>query len=320
MPLPKLRRKKRKAALSETQQRQRLVRDLIVKVIFAGMAAIAILYTVVSAIAGSSLFIPRSAADVLDSVEMPPIYTWSSETVRLVDFAGEEQRQDSVRSATVDTETDKFQVLTTGNLPEQSLFVSDGNYTIFLDETSQDDETGWVLATDYCNGAPTIPVETVSMPAAQLIAQANPEIVTDKGVVLGVRAWELEFDLQPELIRKLMWIDFFETAAPDQMEWVISSSELERIDAGEYTVDYARAWVSRDERQLAQIDVRFTIEGGSRYRFLTQLVQNNAAEEKPLDDTELGDPCGTSSGEATLPETPELDGTQSGADLSPAAP
>lgn len=308
----------------ESQQRRtvRLMSELVFRVALLFMCAVAVIYGIVSMILGSSLFIPRSAEGVLESVETPSFYAWTSESVRAVDLAGAKQRQDAVRSAVVDTAANKFQVLVVGVLPERTTYVSDGNYAIRLTESAQSEyaaqgESGpppWELVTDYCHrtsdpaDSEPIPVSTVQMPTAEMFLGADPEIDTDEGTILGERAWVIDFKLTPEILKQLMWLNFFDRAAkanPGEAPWVISKAERQLIEAGEYDVDYAKVWVTRKEpRQIAQIDVRFQIGGGeaplSDYRFLAQQVPSVNQEADNLNNINLGNPCG-----GEVPNVPE---------------
>lgn len=285
------RKKKQKKVLSETEQNRRALLTLIVQIAFWFMLGVTVIYAGVNLILGSSLFIPQDAEGVLNSVKAKNSYTWSSESIRRVELAGEEQEQHAARSATVDLERNKFQLLAAGVLPERMLYVSDGKYVISLSESAQADGLPWQKATDVCGGAPPIPVDTVTMPSAEEIKGASPKLVSDKETVMGERAWKIDFRLTPQIAERLLWLRFFEEAAPEQMEWVFNPDELERLRAGQFEVEHASAWVTRDERELIKIDTRFTIDEGSSWRILAQLVYNDI--EEPLAETDLGDPgCG----------------------------
>jgi hypothetical protein len=283
-------RRKQPEQMSEAERNRKLLASLAVKGIFWVMAAITAVFAVINLILGSSLFIPRSAEGVLDSVQEPVSYTWSSESIRRVTLAGEEQEQHAARSATVDSELNKYQLLVAGVMPERTFYVSDGDYTLTLDESSQAGGLPWTLITDYCGGAPSIPAETVLMPSAAEIKAAAPEIVSDEATFLGERAWEIEFEPTSEILEQLLWVPFFEAAEPDRLGWVLPADELDSLRAGRFSVDYAAALVTRDARRLAQIDVRFEIEDGSAWRVLAQIVPN--PQERPLGETDLGEqPC-----------------------------
>lgn len=256
----------------------------------------------ISSILGSSLFLPQTADGVLDSVEMPDTYTWSSESIRRVTFAGVEQEQQSAKSATVDIPSDKYMLLTAGVLPARTSFVSDGSITLKLDEAMQSAGSDYRLASDYCNGADAVSVSTVEMPSPDMIKAGDPKIVDDGASSFGERAWELSFHPTPELIQQMMWIKFFqEQSGGADFNWVISKDELEKIQNGDYTVDYASAWVTRDPRVITQIDLRFTTDNGSSWRLNAQYVQNNAAELDPLADTHITPPPCDGSGQTPAP-------------------
>lgn len=293
-PFPRRGNKQQQRSLTEAEQNRRALLTLVAQIAFLFMLVVTVAYALISAILGSSLFIPQDAEGVLDSVQNRSSYTWSSESIRRVKLAGREHEQHAARSATVDLARNKFQLLVAGVLPERMIYVSDGKYVISLSESDQADGLPWHKITDVCGGAPAIPAKTVAMPSAELIKAASPKLVSDKETVMGRRAWRIDFELTPQIAEQLLWIPFFEQAAPEQMEWVFNPSELERLRAGEFEVDYASAWVTRDERRLIKIDTRFTIDEGSSWRILAQLVFNEA--EDPLAETDLGDPgCGPGS-------------------------
>lgn len=261
---------------------------MILQIGFLGLLTLIAVIAVINMILGSSLFIPKSAEGVLDSVSEAPAYTWSSESVRRVSVQGQEQEQHAARSATIDLEQNKFQNLVAGVLPMRTIFISDGKYTIRMDEETTATSSPGRMITDACDGAPAIPAELTRMPTAQEIKASHPKLVSDKETVFGKRAWRIDFELTPQIIDKLLWLSFFEQATPQEMDWVMSEKELEKVRAGDYTVDFASAYVTRDDRLLAMIDTRFQVDEGSAWRILAQLVPNQ--EERPLANTDLGEP------------------------------
>lgn len=281
-------RKRKHKELSEAERNRRLLVSVIAQVALLVFLLLVGAIAVINLILGSSLFIPKSAEGVLDSVEEPPSYTWSSESIRRVDIAGQTQEQHAARSATIDLEENKFQNIVAGVLPLRALFISDGKYTIMMDESSAAAGAPGRIITDVCHGAPTIPAKLTRMPTAAEIKAASPKLVSDTETVFGRRAWRIDFDLTPEMIDKLLWLSFFEQATPEEMDWVMSDKELEKVRSGDYTVEFASAYVTRDDRRLAMIDTRFRIDEGSGWRVLAQLVPNE--QERPLAATDLGEP------------------------------
>lgn len=258
--------------------------------VFLFMGGAALIYAVVHLILGSSLFIPHTADGVLDSVSDREAYTWSSESVRLVTLGGHKMRQDAARGAIVDLAGDKFQTQIAGVLPGRTDYVSDGKYTISLTDTGDQTGQGWQMVTNACGGAPAVPAKTLEMPSPDDFKAADPSLATDQGTIFGQQAWVINFKATPTIVEKLLWLPFFDAAlksAPNSMPWVISDSEREKIEAGQFKTLSGQLWVNRNgTRLIQQIDLKVQIDGGSKYRFLAQNVPTTAPN--PLAGLSLG--------------------------------
>lgn len=287
--IPSLKRGKKKEE-TERQRKLRILGQTVMRFTIFFMGAVALIYGGITILLGSSLFIPRSADGVLDSVKEPSSYTWNSQSVRLVKLGGRELEQHAARGAIVDLGRNKFQASIVGVLPERAYYVSDGKYTIRLTDVGQESGQGWEKVTDVCNEAPSISAETLAMPTVEEIKAGDPEIATDEGTIFGERAWVLNFEATPEIVERLLWLPFFDQAlkaTPEEMPWVISEEEREKINNGQFKTVSGELWVNREgERRLQQIDLKIEIEEGSRYRFLAQNVI--AESENSLAELDLG--------------------------------
>lgn len=249
------------------------------------MGAVALIYGLISLISGSSLFIPGSAGGVLDSVDQGTNYTWSSESIRLVELGGHRQVQQAARGTTVNLATNKFQAVVAGVLPERTTYTSDGQFTKSLTESDQLGEDGsWQVVTNYCGGAPTVPANTLQMPTPDELKAADPKIQTTEGTdPFGHQAWILSIKATPIIVKRLMWLPFFNQALkadPASMPWVISTSERKKINAGDFKTLNGQVWINRDgTRKIEQIDLKIAIDGGSEYRFLAQIVPVSSPDQ-----------------------------------------
>lgn len=255
------------------------------------MAGSAIVYGFVSIVFSSGPFVPKSATDVIESVEQPAAYAWSSEAVRLFPVGGEIIQQDSLRGTIIDTDKNKFQVQEVGVLPYAAYFMSDGEMTVKLPQASiSGEEPTYRLVTNVCEGAESIPATTVRMPTKEMLLNASPEMLSEHGTVLGDQAWVITFTVTPEILQQVLMTDFFLAATKNQPEsaWVMSKEEQKAIDAGEFITEDASVWINRKgDRLIRQIDLKVKLDSGVRYRVLSQFVPDE--HDDPLGDLDLGD-------------------------------
>jgi hypothetical protein len=262
--------------------------------IFIFMGGAGLLFAIGSLIFNSSLFVPQSADGVLKSIEVADNYDWSSETVRLFKPIPEAAavRQDAVRGVVVDTKNNKFVVIAVGVEPQGVIYTSDGRFTARLDQArANEDVQSWDLVTDICNQDPAISAQAVTMPSPEDLLAGDPQLDSDQGTVFGQRAWRLSFKMTPTIASKLLLLDFFTkaTAGRSNAEWVISESERQAIENGEFKTVSALAWVNRSgDRQIQQIDARIALDNGNRYRFLAQQTADGG--DSSLAELDHGDP------------------------------
>jgi hypothetical protein len=287
LSLPKNRFKRKKKPATSSQIKRKQLTNAVFRYVLIFMGVAALGYGIVSIVSGSSLFIPKTANGVLDSVENPKAYTWNSQSVRLFKLANTNLQQDAVRGVSLNTETNKFQINLAGVLPELNYIISDGNYAIILNENNQ---SNFSLFTDICNNQPAIDASTLEMPSAGDIKQAEPKLITDKATIFGERAWQIDFTATPTIVSKLLWLPFFDQAFkndPNSMSFVISDSERQKIEDGDFKTVSASALINRSgERLIQQIDVRIEIDENSKYRFMAQRVPSSSSDA--LDNIDLG--------------------------------
>jgi len=291
--IPRSRAKDENKEQSLFQQQRKLIGQTVFRYIVFFMGAVALIYALFTLISGSALFVPSSTNGILDSVEQGSSYTWNSQTVRLVNLTGQQQEQDAARGATIDLERNKFQAQVVGVLPQRTLFVSDSKLAIRLSEEQQLEGDSWDLVTDFCSGAESVDASTLQMPSADEIKAADPSVETDQGTVFGQRAWVLSFTATPDIVKRLLWLPFFDQALegfPSERPWVLSDFERQAIEAGDFKTIDGQVWINRsDQRKIQQIDLRIEINGGSKYRFLAQLVPA-ADDADALAETSLTQP------------------------------
>jgi hypothetical protein len=270
--------------LSEAERNKRLIRQLIIKGVLIFMGGVAIIYIVIAAVVGAGIFVPKTASQVLGSVAPSTHYGWTSQTARKVILAGESVEQDSFRSVILDTQLNRFQALTVGTLPDKTAFSSDGHVTLFLTNADQQSATTWSLATNYCDHAPAVSAQLLTMPTAEEIKAAQPRIVTTQGTVYGQQAWVLSFHPTPTMFDHLLWISFFAQATqadPSNNNWVLSPEERTDFLNGHYHILQADAWVTHNSpRQLVQIYISVKTDGpdGSTWRILAQRDPNQTTK------------------------------------------
>jgi hypothetical protein len=265
--------------LSGEDKAQQMLAMRVLRITLGFMLAIVIVYGGAASIAGSGLFLPRTAKAVLESAEMPENYAWTSESIRRIRFPGRRtyEEQSALRSAVVDLKANQFQTVTAGVLDDRTILSSDGRYAVRVGSTSQN----WELVTNVCEQKPTIPASTVRMPEPSDLVDMSPRMLTDQGSILNQQAWVIGFRPTSEFLRRLFWLPFWDAALPaSERRWALSAAERDALQRGRYVVEDARAWVARNKpRYLYQYDVRvrFTNPGGSTWRFL---VKFNPQDER----------------------------------------
>lgn len=302
--------------LNQAQKNKKAIKQLTVAAVVGFMIAVSIVYVAVGAVTNSGLFIPKSANQVLGSVDESDHYSWTVETLRKVKLGNTDTEQASFRSAVVDTKLNHFQALTVGNLPDKTVFTSDGRVTLYLNQTLQSTGgSGWRLATNYCEKEPAFSADDLTWPSVKMFKAAKPDIQTDQSTVYGERSWVLGFEPNREIMDKLMWLSFFSKATANQEEagnWVLSKSEKEAFLSGKYKVTQAQVWVTRDKpRQTVQIlvDVQTQADPGSTWRIFARKAptQSTERELKTLSTGNID--CSVSGQEQTATpntETPDL--------------
>lgn len=264
---------------SPGEENRRTIVVLSLQLIFVFMSLAVIVYVLVSSLLGSSLFVPRSAEEVLRSAQTPDRYQWISESARRVLLPGDySEEQFAYRSAAINKTKDIFIVNTYGVLPTPALYLSDRRATVRIarEETAvAGDIRDGTLVTDACaaEGSPAtpqksddgpIPARTLEMPSAEEILASNPRLLDDKATFQGKRSWLLEFDPAPETIEQLLWRPFLRKATQGEefrteRQWVETPEEREALQNKDYKVLWAYAWVTRGERELAQLRIRLRL-------------------------------------------------------------
>lgn len=300
------------------RRNKRLLIELAVKSIFLFMIVITIIYGVIASIFGSSLIIPRSAEGVLDSAANPPAVRWTSESLRQVKVYDHEETQAGSRTAVASIPGNRFIAKTFGVTRTPTMYISDDLQTIQRtprDTENSTDRRDGILLADACarEGSPRtpntdddapIPAELLMPPSAEMLKAASPEIITDKGTFLGERAWVLGIEPTSEIIEQLLWVPFLDRAmqsedfAQDRL-WILSDQEREAIAAGDMKISedaegrpWAFVWVTRDDRRIAQFDIRFEIDLGpgkkSTYRIFSHIFNDPPGMAQALDEIDLG--------------------------------
>jgi len=129
----------KKKRRSSGEQNRRTIVVLALQLVFVFMSLAILVYVLISAVLGSSLFVPRTADEVLRSVEMPDRYQWISESARKINLpGGYSEEQFAYRSAAINKEKNIFIVNTYGVLPTPALYLSDKRATVRIsrEETS----------------------------------------------------------------------------------------------------------------------------------------------------------------------------------------
>jgi hypothetical protein len=298
------------------KRNRRLVIELSLKLILLFMTVVALIYGLGAAFFGSSLIIPRNADAVLESVETPNQYRWVSESIRKLKIHDFKTEQGATRSAGLNISEDRYLASTWGILPQPAVFASDGVTTIQITPedtiTSADAQDG-LLLNDACAafGQPktpeadddqALPVKLVEMPSSEMLRAAEPTILNDKETFLGQRSWQIGFQATPEIIEQLLWIPFLDRARQgdsfaSERAWIIGDEERQAIREGDYEIltdpdgnPWSYAWVTRDNRQLGQFDLKFRVDLGSgkssEYRILAHTFLQN--DMKRLEPPQLG--------------------------------
>jgi hypothetical protein len=274
------RRERKWERMTQAQRNRRTIISSTGKIVLLFMIGVALIYGVIAAITNSSLFVPQSASGVLQSVPNVPVQSFNDEMERRVTLAGSTFTYEAVRSAQVDVADNKFEADVEGVLPTETKYASDGHYTISLSGNSSSNTQNWQYALNPCDTPSAVPASDIEMPSPQELLRMDPSIVSTQATVQGAQAWLLSFKPTDQLISQLLWLKFFKTVAdaPGDFAWVISNRDLEAIIDGTIHVKWALAYVTRGSRELSQIDVEFTVPGGSEYRILVRADQSSTAQ------------------------------------------
>lgn len=276
---------KKEKELSSAQQSRRLLVNLVFKAVMLFMGAVALIFGVYSLVSGSSLFIPKTADGIIESVEVPNSYAWNVQIIRKVRLPGQDPsvppiEQHSMKGAVVDQDANKFQAKVAGVFPLEAIYNSDGVATTRL----FNGDTTWAYVTDVCSDKPAAPVTSVLMPDPEMLKAADPKLESDEATFFGKRAWLLDITPTQEMIEQMFWLDFFDTVNvnPALNDYVLSKEQRELIKAGDYTVTDGTVLIAYDKpRYIGQIDMRMKV-GESEYRIMAQYVPLN--ETDPIAD------------------------------------
>lgn len=287
LPLPS---RRPSADLSDGQRGARLIIRFIVQLAVMFMVLVAVIFAIVALVSGSSIVVPRSADGVLKSVKQPDHYGWTSETVRKVNFGAGDVEQQALRSVVADLKLNRFQAVISGVLPERTTFVSAGKTTRAV--TASDEQQGAApqVINRVCAGEPAMPAASVAFPTAAELLAAHPKLVSDAATVQGQRAWMINFTPDKAIVGDLLLMGFLDKVTAnfgDLAPWVMSKADRAALAAGRFKVDYAHAWVTREDRYLAQIEVKLRMVGGSAYRILA-VLHPDPDDKRPLDNLATG--------------------------------
>ena len=294
MALLSRRRRAPETELSEGAQGARLILRLAGQAAVLLTVAIGAVVLLVSVISGATISYPRTVDGVLGSVKSTDHYGWTAESIRRADLGGREPvEQQALRSVAVDLKLNRFEVVTSGVLPEPTTFVSAGKITRAVTASDQKNGQAPTVLNRVCRGEKPVSASTLAFPTVAEIRAAHPRLVTDQGTVEGQRAWMIEFKPTAALVNKLLLVGFFDAATAnfqDMRPWVLSSSERAAITKGDYKVDWARLWVTRDGRVLRKIDMRLRVNGAGKslYRLLA-VLHPDTSDQRPLEDLAAGD-------------------------------
>ena len=274
------------------QNNRRLVIGLVLRLIFLFMFAAAMIWVIIGLVTGSSLIVPQSAGGVLKSAQRPQSYSWSAESVRLVNLGGKNLRQDAVRQSTVALNFNSYFSVSAGALPDKTIYSSDGKVMLRLTQGDISAGNGWQYWSNKCKNDPPVPAIDLAMPTARQISRLSPEIISDQGSYLNQQAWVISFKPSPTLISNLLGLPFYQKAeSPAANRWVLSNSERRLLRLGKFKTDVARVWVLRSgERPMVQIEIRFRFDGGSAWHLLSRKLKNKPLPSKPVS---FGNPCGS---------------------------
>lgn len=230
------------------QQRMLSLVSNVLQIIIALTIAVLLLFAVAQGVLGAGFFVPRDGKGVLESVKDPTTYRARVEIIRQRDVRGQPFRQDVLRVFSFDDGKRRWAGSTRGYTAGEVEWIGRSNGDVFTRI-----DRGGLQQLRY----PLRYEQVVPLSADDLVDDA-PSIENDKGTYGGRRAWILRFKPTGAQLQRALWKDVIRLTGPD----------ADALAAGRYTLDYARAWVIRDDRQLRMIDIQFRV-GTTRYRILT---------------------------------------------------
>lgn len=263
-----------------TWRRERTPRQLTRnqrKVVLAlQMLALALVAIVVLLGVGRTIFnvirpVPNDVQGVLESTENPARYHYETQIKRVYSYDGDTLERHRVHSFAINTEVKAFQGSVFGVTGQPILLAGDANRTIRYiegeDESYQEIEK--------------LGIDKISPPPAAELLEMKPTLITDRETVNSVRAWVVGFQPTPAMLKRLLLAD-----ALDLGEFDTTKEDIAQIEKGDYTVEWAHAYIARTDRQLLRMDVMFQLgdKNGPRYRTLTTWADFGADD---LDDFEI---------------------------------
>jgi len=207
---------------------------------------------------------PGDPQGVLEEALRPVTYSFETQAVRrstpFTPPEGEEapiNEIHSLRAFAVDEGRDRFIGRVIHVLPDALTLSSDSEVTLAR-----------LGSGDWRQLPKHIPAARIRPPMADALLAADPRAGEEWDVhsVAGKRAWVIDFTPTPEILRSLLMTAPLGLSGPDQRA----------IAAREYTTQFARAVVVRDERAIVRIDLAITLNSGVRYRILSNYTRLNA--------------------------------------------
>jgi hypothetical protein len=159
---------------------------------------------------------------------------------------------------------------------------SDGHVAIRNTQSRINAGLSWQQINNICKRQPPPETALAEMPSGDVLAALKPHLVNSSSSVNGEKAWLLNFQPDGRFIEQLLMLPLLSKATTNsERQWVISTSELQEIEQGHFTVKVAQIWVTQNSpRTIFQIFVSIRLESGVYWAFKATVRPQNGGSAK----------------------------------------
>lgn len=198
---------------------------------------------------------PSGPVEVLEAAADPADYAYETQIVRKRKIEGATLTQGSTRFVSVDTKRGKFYA-TFSHVGPQPLRIAGDGKTVARSVGGVG--SPWeVLKTN-------LTAADLRAPSPRDLRSMKPQIITDEAD-MAYRAWAIRFVPNARVLQRVLL-----SRAIGLKEVPGMDADLKQIAKGGYKVKTAIVWIARDDRQMTQMYLDFTVNTGAHYEALVK--------------------------------------------------